>query len=64
MDPEIERKLRDIRYEDRKFTMRLISAVAAVAGVPLALGITAGWIPQGAAFKIERRSTPVPFDPI
>jgi hypothetical protein len=44
MDPEIKRKLRDIRYEDRKFTMRLISAVAAVA---LALGIAAGWIPRG-----------------
>jgi hypothetical protein len=63
MDPEIERKLREIRYENRQFTMGLISAVAAVAGVALALGIAAGWI-RRAAFKIERRSTPVPFDPI
>jgi hypothetical protein len=51
MDPEIERKLREIRYEDRKFTMRLISAIAAVAGVALALGIAVGWFARGALFK-------------
>jgi hypothetical protein len=37
MELEFERKLQEIRYENRKFTVQLISAVAAVAGVALAL---------------------------
>ena len=41
---EIERKLQEIRYEGRKFTVQLISTIAAVAGVALAFGIAIGWI--------------------
>jgi hypothetical protein len=47
MAPEIERKLREIRYENRKFTVRLISAIAAVAGVALAFGVAIGWLAHG-----------------
>jgi hypothetical protein len=43
MELEIERKLQEIRYENRKFTVQLISAVAAITGVALAFGIAVGW---------------------
>jgi hypothetical protein len=39
MELEIERKLQEIRYENRKFTVQLITAIAAIAGVALAMGI-------------------------
>jgi hypothetical protein len=44
MELEIERKLQEIRYENRKFAVQLISTIATVAGVALAFGIAVGWI--------------------
>jgi hypothetical protein len=44
MELEIERKLQEIRYKGRKFTVQLISTIAAVAGVALAFGVAIGWI--------------------
>jgi hypothetical protein len=44
MELEIERKLQEIRYENRKFTVQLLTAVAAIAGIALAFGVAIGWI--------------------
>ena len=47
MELEIERKLREIRYENHKFKVQFISAMAAVAGVAVAFGIAIGWCARG-----------------
>jgi hypothetical protein len=44
MELEIERKLQEIRYENRKYMLQLITAVAAITGVALAFGVAIGWI--------------------
>ena len=50
MEREIERKLQEIRYKNPKFTVRMISAVAAVACVALGFGVAIGWCARGGSF--------------
>jgi hypothetical protein len=47
MDLELERRLQEIRYENRVFVVRMISAVATVVGVALAFGVVVGWCARG-----------------
>jgi hypothetical protein len=48
MELEIELKLPEIRDESRKFTIQLISAVAAVAGFAIALASPSDGLPAAA----------------
>jgi hypothetical protein len=50
MELEIERKLQETRYENRKSMVQMISAVAAVAEVG-GFGVAIGWCAGGGSAR-------------